>query len=208
MAKATEAQIRELEKQHKIQFYYLVQANNFILNKGKQDPAVYKKPGFLSYIKSVERLVQLWRGRQTMLEKAGIPKFHPTFFNYAAQPGLNKMLADIDAEKNTKGIGFIPLLIWAVVAIIGLFTAEEIVDETTTTTEEQKDLLDKTSQVCKDLNLNAADCKKLITEQTEAPEKSGGGIFSGLTTFLVLGLVGYGVVKSGIFEKKNKPQTT
>lgn len=206
MAKATEAQVRKLEDEHKTQFYYLVQANNFILNTAKQDKSVYKNPGFVAYIKSVERLVQKWQGRQTMLEKAGIPKYHPIWFNYAAQPELNRMLAEIDKERQTKGIAFIPLLIWAIVAIVGLFTAEQIVDETHNTSQEQQELLDKTAQVCKDLKLTPEQCKQMITEQTESTDK-GGGIFSGIGTFVGLGILAYVAVNSGIFSKKKQSET-
>ncbi|HEY6435464.1 MAG TPA: hypothetical protein VIY47_02660, partial [Ignavibacteriaceae bacterium] len=92
-----------------------------------------------------------------------------------------------------------PLIIWAVVAIIGFFTADEIVDELNTTTEEQTELMNASDKICKDHNFNTEECKQFMVQQNTAVANPSSG-FLGITPGKLL--LGAGVAYAFINRKE------
>jgi hypothetical protein len=84
-------------------------------------------------------------------------------------------------------------LIWAVVWIIGFFTAEKVVDDLTTTTQEKEELMKTTQDTCAKLNLTKEQCAAMIS-QTQSEASSGTGIGDMIKMGLYV-LLGYGVYK-------------
>lgn len=210
MAKATEAQVRALEAAHKNQFMYLMNANRLWLQMSKDyawlpntDP---RKQTMLNYGKKIAPLIAKWSVRQEKLEKAGIPRMPvkvADFFTRARLPYLETIEAQITGKK-LSGLGWVVVLLWVVLGVIAAFKAEEIFDEMNTTAEEKTELMDSTAKACKDLNLSAEDCKKLISQtQKETTEDNKGGIFGNITTILLL--VGGGfLAKEFLFNKQQR----
>ena len=185
MAQATPDQIRLLEQKHKEALVNLIQAGKFrlyLFNK-------YGKTGepFVRYNKYYVPLTTKWADREKKLEDAGAPKLGITYLTFATNQGIAQLeVIARKLDKNQKGIGFIPILIWAVVAIAGFFTADQIVDELNTTSEEQQSLITTTQDFCKQYNLDAEECKKMITEQTEVVKDKEDGIVASIVKPLLL----------------------
>jgi len=194
--KPTEAQIRELEKAHKEQFVLLVRVAKLWQEMAKSfakfpdsDP---RKKALIEYGDFFKPRLVRWLKLQYRLEKAGVPKMglSPTsilmWLDPKQMPKLESLAKQIDQEgKGISGVGFIPLIIWGVIALIGAFTAVEVTDELNTTAEEKEELLSETAKRCKELNLTGDACSKLIS-QTQAEASSGG--FGGLTMIMMLAL--------------------
>lgn len=164
-------QINALEAAHKNQLAMLAQANNFILNSLKAAKTTAEKEIINKYAGKIYDLVSQWNNRQQYLEKnAGIPKQHPVFFSYDHQADVNDMVGEINAENK---LGFIPLLIWAAVAIAGFFSVDYIVDELNDTAQEKEKLIQTTSDTCKALNITPEQCQKLLTPAVTSGSSSG-----------------------------------
>jgi len=201
MAKPTEAQIKALEIAHKNALANLLQAVRFryiIYTKLGKNSKAYK-----DYAQLCWDLWRNWYTRQLKYEKAGAPKEYilkDDWLNPAGNKRLNDLLKKWD--KQGEGIGFIPLIIWAVVAIAGFFTAEEIVDELNTTTEEQTALINTSQDICTKNNFTPEECKAFMTQQTEAVQ-SPGGMLSGIIPKVLFfgGLIYIFVNKDKLFSK-------
>lgn len=198
-AAPTAAQIAAFEKAHKLLFAALVQAGMFRIQLARKYGL--KSPQFLNYNKLYIPKVKKFGARQIVLEKrAGIPPIVKTadlinaFFTSEGIKHLVQVAKSYD--QSGKGIGFIPLIIWAVIAIAGAFTATSIVDETHTTSEEMRDLVNDTADFCAKNNLTPEQCKELLKEETKQIDTdSGGGIFGGILMPLLL-LGGAAIVAS------------
>jgi len=201
MAKPTEAQIKQLENAHKLALSNLLQAIRF-------RKIIYKKMGskndtYQNYAKFIWKLWQSWYARQLKYEKAGAQKEYilkDDWINDVTK--LEALAKKWDAAG--KGIGFIPLIIWAVVAIAGFFTAEEIVDELNVTNEEQESLIKTSQEICEKNNFSPAECKAYITQQTEAVQS--GGAAGGYGKYLML--AGLAFLAYTYISKKQTTQTT
>lgn len=175
MAKATEAQIRQLENVHKQALSNILQAIAFrylIYQKFGSDSQQWKR-----YAALVTRLGNSWFDRQMKLEAGGAIKEginRNDLFTYQGNQKLRDLVKRWDSKG--EGIGIIPIIAWAIVALVGFFTADQIVDELNTTTQEQGELIQTTQEYCKLYNLNAEECKKILIEQNKAvnPPDSGG----------------------------------
>lgn len=221
--KPTEAQIRELEKAHKMMLVDLVLANKLFLSllpklKGKKtDSKEYKAVHALG-LKIVD-LVKAWYIRQRNYEvKAGIPKADPNLYKYFLTANGQRNLVDqakkyMDPSKPENqimgifGIGIIPLIIWAVIIIAAAYTAVQITNDLTTTSEEKADLLKQTQATLKDLNITGPQAAAIITQtQAEASNPTGeGGFFSSIKTLLLWG--GVGLIAVEVMKHKNKAVT-
>lgn len=195
MAKPSEAQIRALEKAHKQQLINLLQAirmRYIIYQKLGKDSAEWKK-----YADMIWKMWQSWYKRQLKYESSGGAQKENILKDDWLTPEGNKKLKALSKkwDQNGEGVmGFIPLLIWAVIAIAGLFTADQIVDELNTTTDEQAELIKTTEDYCTKYNLSKEECQKFMTEQNLAvtsPDSGIGGIFTKLLLFGGLAFVGY-----------------
>ncbi len=190
MAKATESQVKQLETALAQQFFNLVQGARFRINLARlADPnkPLSDNAAFMSYSNVFKPLVMSWLKREIPYEQATVHAggqkgiilsgdLSPDDFFYSASlPKLDALVKKYDADKATNGIGFIPLLIWAVIAIITSFAAVKITDDLTTTTQEKEQLLDKTAQTCKDLKLTPDQCNAMITS-TQAQASQGSGL--------------------------------
>lgn len=194
MAKATEAQVRKLEYAHKDLFYNLAFANKIWLEMAKKvymladtDP---KKIAVINYGKKIVPIGAAWVARQRKLEKDGgvsiIPIYATSFFDMKELPKWTAEVNKIYGPNSfNSSLGIIPLIIWGVVAIIAAISAAFIVDETNTTAQEKESLMKETEKTCKDLNLNAADCAKMVSQTQAQTDTSGEG---GLTTTLKWGM--------------------
>lgn len=204
MAKPTEAQVKALEKAHKQALVNLLQAIRFryiVYQKLGENSAEWKK-----YAGLVNDIGRRWYKRQVKLEKGGATKegiAENDLFTYNGNIKLRALAKKWDAQGT--GIGFIPLLIWAVVAIIGFFTADEIVDELNTTTEEQQALIEASDKICKEHNFNTEECKQFMVQQNTAVANPSSS-FLGITPMkLALGAgVAYVVInRKTIFKSKS-----
>lgn len=202
MAQATEKQVKELEKALTEQFFYLVQGARFRINlarMGDPNKPLSENKAFVAYTKVFEDLVNKWikkeAGYEVQLLKKGIKGLIASgdlktndFYYAESLPKLEMLVKRFDAEKSTNGIGFIPLLIWAAVWLAGLYTAKQITDDLTTTTQEKEELLTTTANTCKELGLTNEQCNEMISQtQKEASEGSGLG-----DTVKTLGIVAVG----------------
>lgn len=198
MAKPTEAQVKALEKAHKQALANLLQAIRFryiVYTKLGKDSPEWKK-----YAQLVYDLGTSWYKRQMRLEKGGATKegIKPDdLFTIEGVKKLKELVKKWDAKG--EGVGIVPLIIWAVVALVGFFTAEEIVDELNTTTEEQEQLIKTSDDICKKYNFDAEECKKFMTEQTTAVSKPDSGFF-GITP----GKIAFGVGLYLLYTNRDK----
>src|SRR6185312_12951179 len=87
---------------------------------------------------------------------------------------------------NPQSIGFIPLLIWAVIALIAYFTVSKVVDGQTATADDRVKLIDSTNKFCADNNLTPAQCTAMLTQQTDAANNSP-GFFDSINSMLLWG---------------------
>jgi len=206
MAKATPEQVKALEKAHKQALVNLLQSIRFrylIYEKFGS-----KNPDWIKYKDLVYKLGNSWYDRQIKLEKGGATKegiLKNDLWTFEGNKKLKALAKKWDASG--EGVGFIPLLIWAVVAIIGFFTADQIVDELNTTTEEQNELIKTSDEICTKYKFNAEECKAFMTEQTTAvTDSGGGGMFSGIFKWVLIGGVAYIVWtnKDKIFSSTKK----
>jgi hypothetical protein len=202
MAQPTEAQVRALERAHKNQFVMLVGAAKFNQTLSKNYAWLpntdYRKKAFLKFGTEFIPVLAKWIMRQENLERAGIPKMPVVvrdFFSRDRMPYLEELVRSINAETQVNGqMGFIPLIIWGVIAIAAIFGATEIVDETNTTAEERQDLMATSSKTCTDLKLTPEQCAQMInTAQTEATT-SGSGI--GIMGWIALAAAGFFLMKN------------
>lgn len=182
MAKATEQQVKNLERALTEQFYYLVQGAAFriaIARKYGLDSEAFKK-----YNLVFVPLVRKWILRDIKYERENLKHgikgiiasgdLKANDFYYSAElPKLVELVKKWNAEITTSGIGFIPLLIWAALAIVAAFTAVTITDDLTTTTQEKEELLRTTQQTAKELGLTPEQAAGLITQTQEEASKGG-----------------------------------
>lgn len=194
MAQATKEQVQALETAMNEMFYYLVQGAAFRI-------AIARKYGldskeFKNYNAIFVPLVRKWILREVDYERENLKQgikgiigsgdlVFEDFFYSASLPKLTALVKKWNAEKTTSGIGFIPLLIWAVIAIAGFFTAQKITDDLTTTTQEKESLLRTTQQTARDLGLTPEQAAGLIT-QTQKEASQGTGLGDTVKTIAVL----------------------
>lgn len=207
MAQATEKQVRELEKALGEQFFLLVQSAEFRINLARK--VGLNNPVFVKYSNEFYKLVIAWWNKEVKYEKAVYAKTGikgilfagniktPKEFLYSEQlPKLIDLVKKWNAERTQgrEGMGFVPLIIWAVIAIVSAFSATVIVDDLTTTAEEKEKLLQTTAQTIKDLNLTPEQASALIS-QTQAEAGGSGSMFGDLKTLAMWGIGGYVVIK-------------
>lgn len=201
MSKPTEAQVKQLENAHKLALSNLLQAIRF-------RKIIYKKlgsnnPTYQNYAKFIWKLWQSWYARQMKYEKAGVSKENILKDDWIDNvPKLEAVLKKWDAAG--KGIGFIPLIIWAIVAIVGFFTAEEVVDELNTTTEEQESLIKTSQDICEKNHFSPDECKAYMTQQNAAVEN--GGAAGGMGKWVMI--LGLGFIAYTYISKKQTAKTT
>jgi hypothetical protein len=190
MAKPTAAQIIKYETAHKLLFVNLVIANNMWLGMpGKfgfnpKDKTTKAYKAWYNFGIKIATIAGKWGARQMKLEavpNAKVEKISP-YLGYFLSANKQKALNDITLKliKPGTGLGFVPLLIWAVIALIAAFSAAYIIDETTTTAQEQKSLLTETSKVIKELNIPPEKAAELL-QQTQSAATENNGLFNNLT---------------------------
>jgi len=221
MAKPTEAEIKKYEAEHKILFVNLVLANILWLNMPgkygfdptKKDSQQYK--AWYNMGMEIGKILFQWRKRQEKLESVpngGVQKIPISVYTDFFKKDKIKTLKDI-ALKMIKpgtageGLGFIPLIIWGVIALVAALSAAYIIDETTTTTQEKAKLLKVTSDTLKELNIPPDKAAQIISDtQQQASENKGllnsitGGGFGGM-------LLPLAAVAAFLFFNKNKSTT-
>lgn len=188
MAKPTEQQILNYEIAHLTQFVTLVIANNLWLSMPGQygfnpkDNTTAKYKAWFDYGVTIKKLAVSWSKRQYKLESIKDSKVQPLlkyagdFLNANKRAELNKAALSIvkPGTKPPDGIGFIPLLIWAVIVLVAALSAAYIVDELTTTAEEKTELMNQTQVTLKALNIPPEKAAEIISQtQAEASEKKG-----------------------------------
>ena len=189
MADATDQQVKDLEAAMTDQFYMLATAAALriaIARKyGLTDPA------FIDYNAKYVPLVKSWILREVPYEQENLKQgikgiiasgelVFDDFFLSASLPKLVALTKKFNVDGTTSGIGFIPLLIWAVIAIVGFFSAARITDDLTSTTKDKEALMKTTAETAAKLNLTPAQAQSLITttqaEATAASTAASGGI--------------------------------
>ncbi len=172
MANPTVDQIRALEKAHKEEFALLAQANNLLISLQDKLPTMglVERLAVQTYYGDVAAIAARFLQRQMDLEKAGIPQMHPVFFDKKYQADVNRMVGAINAENQ---LGFIPLIIWGVILLVGFFSADYIVSQTTTTVEDKQKLIKSTADICTQLKLSPEACQALLTKGVETPPSDG-----------------------------------
>jgi hypothetical protein len=206
---AAEQNVINLEKEHKNLFWQLAVSNNTYLNLQKKYMPIWNKDK--NYLKSPswktvtalggQILVKAhhWFETQKELEaKAKIPKTNITENDFL-QPKKNLAIQNQNLIYFTGhglngGIGIIPLIIWGVVLIVGAISAAYIASRLTVSTQDRVDLLAKTAQTCKDLNLTPDECANVVsTVQTQETKNSQGvtdvakSLTGGVENILLLG---------------------
>ncbi len=196
MSKPTEAQVRALEVAHKQMFVYLVLANHLWIKIYKElvkrKANVKGNPLRTSWINlgnKINDLAQKWIKRQLRLEvTGGVQKFDPYVLNYFLRPAYEKKLMATAAallskdEAKKAGIGIIPLIIWAVIVIVGAVSAYFIIDELTTTAQEKEELMKQTQTTLDDLGIKGDAAAAIINStQAQASAPAGSGFLSSLT---------------------------
>lgn len=198
--KPTESQVRKLEQVHKVQFADLVSAIDFWHRS--RDMANVTPASREAYGKKLLPLIKKWQARENKIKgrvaSADMMKgYFPVWWwfdkNHYAK--LVQLRNSIDRDTTTAGVGFIPLIIWAVIAIVAAFTAVEIVDETNNTADEQATLIAETDSFCQTNNLTPEQCNKLLTEQTSAAGGDSGFSFGKI---LLWGALGFAAFKYGL----------
>ena len=190
MAQPTEKQVAELETIMMQQFHSLVQGARFRINLSRladPDKPLSQDKTFMDYANAYRALLKKWVDREVMIEKellkVGIKGVIASgnlrindFFTIAGLKRVEAILQTINKEKAPEPtIGFIPLLIWAVLGLATLFTAVTITDAVTTTAQEKEDLMKTTLAVCEKLKLSQAQCNRMIsTTQAQLKSKSKG----------------------------------
>lgn len=202
MAAPTQEQVTQLEKALADQFYNLVQGANLRVQLAIRFGLESK--AFVNYNKVFAKLVNSWVNREVKYEKELLKQHikgiissgdlkYDDFFVSASLPKLNSIVQKW-TDKKLSGMGWIPLLIWAVIAIAAFFTAATITDDLTTTAQEKTQLLNATNQVCADASLTADQCKALLT-QTQA-EAGGSTSIMDIAKWGILAYVGAQLFKS------------
>jgi|GEM_PF-3801524 hypothetical protein len=77
-----------------------------------------------------------------------------------------------DLTQGMEMVGFIPLIIWGIILIVGFISSAYMVHETHKEAQDQIDLTQKTSDFCTQHNLSPADCMKALQGQTTSLQKS------------------------------------
>lgn len=179
MAQPTKEQVSELEKAHKEQFFSLVATNDILLKSQivSSLPGTDKKRIAWEKLRNMlKKQVKTWVARNKKINsKITTGKIfveETDFLRKTMQDYLRAYVRDWDKEK--KGFGIIPVIIWAVVAVAGLFTADQVVDELNTTSEEKIDLNNSNLKLAKELGLNPEQAASLINaQQKQLTEGSG-----------------------------------
>lgn len=225
MAKPTEAQIIKYETEHIILLISLVLANNLWLSlpgKNGFDPKDRTTPGGIKKYKAWEKMgleiakkLFNWKVRQDKLQSVpngNVQKINPEMYKWFLNPKMRKTLNDYVLKEYVKPgsagsglgayeeIGFIPLLIWGVIALIAFFSAAYIIDETTTTTKEKEELLKTTATTLKELNIPPDKAAAIIQDTQEQASKNSGLLNSitggGLGSLLPIALVVFFLMRS------------
>lgn len=207
-----EVALRQLENALGEQFYLLVQGAKFRINLARRyglDSAA-----FTNYNAKYVPLVNAWWkkevGYETLNEKVkgtkgiifGGDLMLNDFYYSASLPKLDQVLAKYNADKVVKGIGWIMLAVWAIVAIAALVTAAKIVDDLTTTAQEKEALMKTTQDTCKNLNLSPDQCANLINNTQEQASDTSGGIGTTLKWGAII-VGGFFILKeTGILKPK------
>lgn len=208
MSKPTEEQVKKYEAAHTALFASLVISNNLWLGMpGKfgfnaKDKTSAKYKAWFAMGQKIGATAGKWAGRQYKLEQVkdgNVQKITP-YMGYflqsdpAKQNKLNAIaLSLIKPGTAGQGLGFVPLIIWAIVAIALAFTTAYIIDETNTTAQEQADLMKTTSETMKALNIPPDKAATIIaTTQEQATANEGvlpGLTGGGLNSLLPLGIL-------------------
>lgn len=184
---ATATQARNLETMHLRLFNNLVNswekyhlAKLDIANRPAGTP--FKNNLLTAHTSKLIPITGRWMARQQKYES--IPGSNAKFTEFpiktidwldpAKFTYLKSLRDKMDKEKTIQGMGFIPLLIWGIIAIVASFSAVQIVDEMNTTTEEQANLTTVTNNFCVDNQLTPEQCSALLAQQTAATTNSDG----------------------------------
>lgn len=224
MAKPSEAEIRNLELQHKELYMQILISNRVFLGALKKalgknkDSKEYKS--MLALAKTIAKVAAGWYARQRGFEqKAKVPKVDGNLISYLMNPKYEDKLKEIaykyiDFDKYAKdkanqyykingiSLGIIPLIIWGIIAIAAAYTAVEIIDETNTTAEEKTELLKQTETTLKDLNITGSEAAGIISNTQAQATEGSPGVTGGLSKIILYGglaFLGY------TFITKDKP---
>ena len=213
MAQPTQEQVSKLEAAMLEQFALLAEAAALRLGLARQfglDGAP-----FLKFNAVYAKLVDKWIQREVKYETELVKKHiygiiasgdlkREDFFYSKGIPKLIALTKKWTKEKTTSGIGFIPLLVWAAVALAGLFTAATITDDLTTTAQEKAELLEATQRTAQELGLTPEQASGIITQtQQEASEGSGlGSTVKTVGILVVLAMLGPPIIQSFTNNKK------
>lgn len=188
MAQATPEQVQQLEKVHKEQLALLAQANNIFINGVKNAHTPAEIAAFKAYSEKIFPVAAKWHKRQSDLETiANIPKVDVIFFDPNRQAYINNLVKSMDSQSRVGRMGFIPILIWAIVAIAGLLSADYIVNQITDTVAEKQSLIESTGNLCTQLKLTPEQCQSLLTQSVASTGSDG---IWGILKPLGLGLAG------------------
>lgn len=189
IGKTKEQYLAELESAHKEQFLNIVKATHFFLNyiqwKGKDIT-----PAEIDNLKKLRdtglKLANQWYERQSDLEKYKIPQVPKiAFFDVRTVEQLDGIAAK---WATPKGIGFIPLIIWGSVAVIGLLSIAYITRRITDTATEKTELINATKDAAEKLNLTPEQATELLNRSATTSGVFGTGFMTALVP-VILGAV-------------------
>lgn len=212
MAQPTQEQVSKLEAAMLDLFALLAEAAALRLGLAREFGL--DNPKFLAFNDKYVQLVNKWMDREIKYESALVKQHiygliasgdlkREDFFYSKGVPKLMFLVNKWNKEKATSGIGFIPLLVWAAVALAGLFTAATVTDDLTTTAQEKAELLEVTRKTALDLGLTAEQASGLITQtQQQASEGGLGSTVKWIGTLVALALLGPPIIESLTKTKK------
>jgi len=165
---------------HLMQLFYIYQSGNLLVNTSKlfsgKTLTQAQKDAFNKQIAVTKKVAINWITQQQLIEADGSPKLGITvtmFFSAAGLATIKNILTKLSSEP-VSGIGFIPLLVLGVIALIALWGVFKIVARFTTTVADKNELLATTAQTAKDLGLTPEQAAGLLSQtQAEASDKGG-----------------------------------
>jgi hypothetical protein len=163
----------------------------------KQSHTQTQLDSYQALLSSIEKSYVDWLDNEMAFESANsaLPKLNLSGGDVFTASGLANIKAVLntwsDDKEGISGLGFIPLIIGLCGGLLALWGIYEISTRFTTTVSDKEDLLQKTAQVIKDLNISPADAAKLLTStQAQAPIDTGGGGLSSIFKYAALAIAG------------------
>lgn len=207
----TSEQVAAFETAHKSLFITLSIANNIYINLFEKGLKDFLASGATGNYTDSEQYIPIQALGQMVAVKSG--KWFDVENYLEANTSIDKCtVTDTDMllpEKNldvlnqaniyldngkVNGVGFVPLLIWAVIIIAAAISASYIAYRLTDTAQDKQDLLTQITSTCKDLNLTPEQAGQMATTIYGLPNKTSSNVLEMFKSINKTALVICGVI--------------